>query len=924
MRRWSMLNLLILVVLAGLCCVDAVPGQTDRSHDDQSAQESGAVVTIGVLAKRGSERCLEKWGPTATYLTEQIPGRRFEIVPLDFSDVDPTVERGEVDFILANPAIYVALEANYGATRIATLKNLQLNGVHTVFGGVIFHRADRSDIRSLDDLRGKHFMAVKENAFGGWLVAWRELKEHGIDPHRDFSELRFGGTHDAVVYAVRDGLVDAGTVRTDTLERMDAEGKIDLADFTVIHAHGGVDHSLGDEEHLPFLHSTRDYPEWPFAKARHTSDELAEQVAVALIGISPDSPAAGAARCAGWTVPLNYQPVHECLKELRVTPYEDFGRITFASAIRTYWYWPAAAGLAAMGGMIVVIVRVVRVNRRLTSVQAQVRESEARYRKLYDDAPVMMHSLDKEGRIRNVNRMWREQFGYERNEVIGMKLGTVLTAALPGQANRDRVARHLADPAAQDVSCQVAGKDGAGIDVLLNTVTCTEPDGRRISLSVVRDVTEQKRAEAALELERRQFRSIFDSIDEVVYISDPTTYELLFMNAAARANWGDSVGRKCYEVLQNRDAPCPFCTNDRIFGDNTGQTHIWEFQNTVNHHWYRCIDKAILWPDGRTVRYEMAIDITKHREAEEELRDSEERYRTITENANDAIITADTTGVIQFWNEAAERIFGYTSKEAVGQNLMDLIVPSQYHDAKRKGMAGFARTGAGAAVGKTLELTALRKDGTEFPIDLSVSGYKDRQGFVAMALVRDITDRKQAEEAVRRSEARFRDIAESMSDWVWEIDADGVYTYCSARVEQVLGYRSDEMIGKTPFDFIEPDEVERVREELARAIEADDPIRDLENWNRTKDGRRVCLLTSGIPIHDEAGEMIGYRGVDSDITDRKQAEEAIEGYMAGLMQAKDELEQRARDLTARGRELEQAHTAADAANLAKSEFLANM
>ena len=284
-----------------------------------------APVKIGVLAKRGPERCMEKWSRTAEYLTEKIPGKSFVIVPLDFEETYSAVENSKVDFILLNPSIYVELESLYGVSRIATLKNMRLGKISTKFGGVIFCRADRKDIIDTNDLRNKTFMAVKETSLGGWRMAWRELKEKGIDPYRDFKDLRFGGTHDAVVYSVRNGKVDAGTVRTDTLERMDMEGKISLKDFYVIHVPKGNVHL---DVHLPFLHSTRSYPEWPFAKLRHTPDDLAEGVATALIAMPEDSPAAKAARCAGWTIPLDYQPVHECLKELRLGPYKDLGKIT--------------------------------------------------------------------------------------------------------------------------------------------------------------------------------------------------------------------------------------------------------------------------------------------------------------------------------------------------------------------------------------------------------------------------------------------------------------------------------------------------------------------------------------------------------------------------------------------------------------------
>ena len=313
-------------------------------------------VKIGVLAKRGTGHSLLKWMPTAEYLSNSIPNRHFVIAPLGFDKINSAVEKGKVNFVLANPSIYVELEYLYGANRIATLKNRRLGGTYTKFGGVIFCKANRNDIRELIDLKQKTFMAVSETSFGGWQMAWRELKDKGIDPYRDFKALKFGGTHDAVVYAVRDGKADVGTIRTDTLERMQHEGKIDIRDFHVVHKHGG------EKVHLPFLHSTRSYPEWPMAKVKHTSDVLAEQVAIALLNMPGNSPAAKAARCDGWTIPSNYQPVCECLKELKIGPYKDMGKITMADVFRQYWRWfLAVSGLIfILSGFLLVILKLNR------------------------------------------------------------------------------------------------------------------------------------------------------------------------------------------------------------------------------------------------------------------------------------------------------------------------------------------------------------------------------------------------------------------------------------------------------------------------------------------------------------------------------------------------------------------------------------
>ncbi len=132
------------------------------------------------------------------------------------------------------------------------------------------------------------------------------------------------------------------------------------------------------------------------------------------------------------------------------------------------------------------------------------------------------------------------------------------------------------------------------------------------------DIAKRKQVEKALDFERRQLLSVFESISEIIYVSDPDTHEVLYINEALRKVCHDAVGKKCHQVFQGLDKPCPFCTNSIIFGENTGKAHIWEHRNRSNGMWTRCIDKAIKWPDGRMVRYEMAIDITDQKEAAKE------------------------------------------------------------------------------------------------------------------------------------------------------------------------------------------------------------------------------------------------------------------------------------------------------------------
>jgi len=315
-------------------------------------------LRIGVLALRGEEKAWETWSPTADYLQSQLPGYTVSIVPLDFDKINLAIRQRQIDFVLANPSIYVELETLYGATPVVTRKscNKSLGSPSSRFGGVIFTRADRQDIRDIRDLNKRSFGAVDPNSFGGWQVAWRELLKHDVDPEKNLQALRFLGTHDNVVRAVLSGEIDAGTVRTETLEQMAAEGEIHLEDLYVLNPRPVAD--------FPFLISTQLYPEWPLARLPGVPDKLAIDVAIALMQMPSGHPALAASQTAGWTLPLNYQPVLDALKELRIGPYAHLRSISLRDVLREYGIWIGVWALV-FSLALVFAAFVVRLNARL-------------------------------------------------------------------------------------------------------------------------------------------------------------------------------------------------------------------------------------------------------------------------------------------------------------------------------------------------------------------------------------------------------------------------------------------------------------------------------------------------------------------------------------------------------------------------------
>ena len=270
-------------------------------------------VKIGVLAKNGPAKAMGQWKATGDYLSASLPGVSFEIVPLDFKEVNPAIEKEQVAFFLVNSSMFVEAKVRYGAAAVATMINSRQGKPLKAFGGVVITTADNADINDFKDLKGKTFMAVSKSSFGGWQMAYKEILDADVDPYSDFAKLEFGGKHENVVLAVLNGGVDAGTVRTDTLERMAADQTIFMDDFKVINAQSHPD--------FPFVCSTTLYPEWPLARVAGTDSDLANRVAEALMKIKPEDPAAQKAKVVGWTTALDYTPVEALQKKLKIGAY---------------------------------------------------------------------------------------------------------------------------------------------------------------------------------------------------------------------------------------------------------------------------------------------------------------------------------------------------------------------------------------------------------------------------------------------------------------------------------------------------------------------------------------------------------------------------------------------------------------------------
>jgi two-component system sensor histidine kinase/response regulator len=287
----------------------------------------------------------------------------------------------------------------------------------------------------------------------------------------------------------------------------------------------------------------------------------------------------------------------------------------------------------------------------------------------------------------------------------------------------------------------------------------------------------------------------------------------------------------------------------------------------------------------------------KQRKWVQTLHESEERLRTITASAQDAIIMMDDQGNISFWNRSAERIFGYSPEEALGKELHMLLAPPRYAEAYAKGMAGFRQTGQGSAIGKTLEWTALKKDGREFPVEISLSAVRQQGKWSAIGIMRDITERKQAEESMRKSEKKYRTIFELSPEAILLLDEKGDILEVNARIHDSLSYNPQEVLGKNLMELpYLPEESKAIIKEKFSERMTGKKVPPYELEFTSRDGKRLIGRVIGTSIEDGNSGTRQDLVMISDITESKRAQEA-------LLLAKQE---------------------AEAANVAKSEFLANM
>ena len=259
------------------------------------------------------------------------------------------------------------------------------------------------------------------------------------------------------------------------------------------------------------------------------------------------------------------------------------------------------------------------------------------------------------------------------------------------------------------------------------------------------------------------------------------------------------------------------------------------------------------------------------------------RKRAILDNLPMMAWLKDTESRLEMVNEPYAKACGRPLEECLGKTDLDL-----FPEEMARGFMADDHEVCSSGRKKMVEEQVNTPDGIRWHYTCKTPIF-DEKGTVigTTGIAQDITERRQTEQALIESERRFRDIANASADWIWEVDCNGVYVFASQSLKETLGYEPEEILGRTIFDLMPANEAERVRREYHARTERHDSFRDFENINLHKNGTVRHILTSGVPIIDGQGTLLGYRGVDRDITERKQAEEQLSDIRADLARAQE-------------------------------------
>src|SRR6185295_3486129 len=526
------------------------------------------------------------------------------------------------------------------------------------------------------------------------------------------------------------------------------------------------------------------------------------------------------------------------------------------------------------------------------SLYTQVRQAEEKYRSIFENAIEGLFQSTPDGVFLTVNPAFALMMGYESPAQMVDEVTDIASQIYVDP--EDRVKAASAEKRRgflQGFEFEAYRRDGKKIWLSLNRRSAHKDVSTGIhSEGSVENITERKRRERQRQQSQRQYESLVQSIDGIVWELDVQSLTFTFISAQAERILGYSpdewVGKENFwaDHLHPEDR------------DWAVKLHSDAATLKLDHQLdYRMIaaDGRVVWlrdmvtvegkSDGPPRLRGIMVDITERKRAEEALVESEGRKAAILKSALDCVITIDHEGKIIDFNPAAEKTFGYKGEDVIGKVMADLIIPTHLRANHAAGFTRYLNTGCPSMLGKRIEITGMCADGTEIPVELTVIAIGELPKPTFTAFIRDLTERKQAEEALRetvRSKQESLALLDSLLDTAPIGFAfhtpDLIYQRINESLASINGLSVKEHLGHTLREVL-PEMAEVVEPIMRRVLSTGEPVLDLElsGATRADPGGQHHWLASFYPVRMPAGEILGIGCLVSEITDRKQLEDQL-------------------------------------------------
>ncbi|MBX9808241.1 MAG: PAS domain S-box protein, partial [Flavobacteriaceae bacterium] len=518
--------------------------------------------------------------------------------------------------------------------------------------------------------------------------------------------------------------------------------------------------------------------------------------------------------------------------------------------------------------------------------QKLLEQSEERTKIIMNSALNAIITVDYKGGITFWNDQAEIVFGWKEEEV----LGKIFTEFMIPERNRElwnsAIYQYLREGNNDFLNKQVElfGVKKSGDEFLAEvTITPVTQNGETFFCAFLQDISKRKEAENQLFQTVELLKTLLANLKAGVLVEDESR-KILFSN---QLFWNMRNVRTSPEKMEGIDYSKSFkevqllFKNPKQFAFRT--IELMQHKVPIVNELLETTDNRFLERDyipiflnneykGHLWKY---TDVTQKIQSQNKLIQSENRSKLIMNASLNAIVTIDNTGVITFWNHQAEIIFGWKRKEAIGKKLSETIMPPQHMSAHNKGIKHYMKTGEGSVLNKELELTALNKNGNEFPIEITIIPIDENDQVFFCAFIQDVSEKNEAEYIRKIQEEKYQNVIAHMNLGLLEVDNNEIIQYVNQSFATISGYEMEELVGKKPseiFVFGEDFDIVKTKNDLRKQGVSD--IYQLPVKN--KKGELRWWAISGAPSYDSKGNVIGSIGIHLDITEQKQLELDLE------------------------------------------------